>query len=33
VLFFEKGQVSKRLDGQAGVGLSQQQLEAFAEQC
>jgi len=33
VLFFEKGHVSKRLDGQAGVGLNQKQLEAFAKQC
>ena len=33
VLFFEKGKVSKRLDGEAGVGLNQRQLESFAEQC
>ena len=33
VLFFEKGHASKRLDGQRGVGLSQQQLETFGKQC
>jgi thiol-disulfide isomerase/thioredoxin len=33
VLFFEKGQVAKRLDGQAGVGLNQKQLDEFAEKC
>ena len=33
VLFFEKGKVSKRLDGQAGIGLSKQQLDEFAQQC
>jgi thiol-disulfide isomerase/thioredoxin len=33
VLFFEKGQVAKRLDGEAGVGLSQKQLDDFAEKC
>ncbi len=33
VLFFEKGKISKRLDGQAGIGLSKQQLEEFAKKC
>jgi len=33
VLFFEKGKVSKRLDGLAGAGLNKQQLETFAKQC
>lgn len=33
VLFFEKGKVSKRLDGQAGIGLNKQDLEDFAKQC
>ncbi len=33
VLFIEKGQVSKRLDGEAGVGLNQKQLDDFAEKC
>ena len=29
VLFFEKGSLSKRLDGEPGVGLSEKQLLAF----
>jgi len=29
VLFFEKGSISKRLDGKPGVGLSEKQLEEF----
>ena len=29
VLFFEKGSVSKRLDGETGVGLSEKQLAEF----
>jgi len=29
VLFFEKGSLSKRLDGKQGVGLSEKQLEEF----
>jgi thiol-disulfide isomerase/thioredoxin len=33
VLFFEKGQVTKRLDGHAGEGLSKKELESFAENC
>jgi thioredoxin 1 len=33
VLFFENGVVSQRLDGTAGVGLSEQQLEAFVRAC
>jgi thiol-disulfide isomerase/thioredoxin len=33
VLFFEKGKVTKRLDGEHGVGLSQQKLEEFAKKC
>lgn len=33
VLFFEKGKVAKRLDGERGVGLSQQKLEDFAKNC
>ena len=33
VLFFEKGQVTKRLDGEAGEGLTREQLEAFAKKC
>jgi len=31
VLFFEKGKVAKRLDGEAGEGLNQAKLEAFAK--
>lgn len=33
VLFLEKGEVTKRLDGEAGQGLNQKQLEAFAKKC
>ena len=33
VLFFKEGKVSKRLDGQSGVGLNKQQLIEFANQC
>jgi thiol-disulfide isomerase/thioredoxin len=33
VLFFEKGEVAKRLDGEAGQGLNQKQLDAFAKKC
>jgi thioredoxin 1 len=29
VLFFEKGSISKRLDGEPGVGLSEKQLAEF----
>jgi Thiol-disulfide isomerase and thioredoxins len=33
VLFFEKGTVSKRLDGEPGVGLSEKQLADFVKSC
>ncbi len=33
VLFFEKGKVSKRLDGTHGVGLSEQQFRALIRAC
>lgn len=33
VLFFENGKVSKRLDGERGIGLSQQRLDDFAKKC
>jgi len=33
VLFFEKGKVTKRLDGEAGKGLTQRQLIDFSEKC
>jgi thiol-disulfide isomerase/thioredoxin len=33
ILFFEKGTVSKRLDGEPGVGLSEKQLEDFVKSC
>jgi thiol-disulfide isomerase/thioredoxin len=33
VLFFEKGKVAKRLDGEAGEGLNQRKLEVFAKKC
>lgn len=33
VLFFENGKVTKRLDGQAGAGLTQTQLDDFAKNC
>jgi thiol-disulfide isomerase/thioredoxin len=33
VLFFEKGAVSKRLDGESGVGLSEKQLADFVKSC
>jgi thioredoxin len=33
VLFFENGKVAKRLDGAAGVGLQEKQLEEFIESC
>jgi thioredoxin 1 len=33
VLFFENGVVSKRLDGTAGRGLSERQLDDFVESC
>ncbi len=33
VLFFEKGKVTKRLDGKPGEGLNQQKLDEFAKKC
>ena len=33
VLFFEKGKVTKRLDGGPGVGLSEKQLADFIKAC
>jgi thiol-disulfide isomerase/thioredoxin len=33
VLFFEKGKVAKRLDGEAGEGLNKAKLEVFAKKC
>jgi thiol-disulfide isomerase/thioredoxin len=33
VLFFEKGKVTKRLDDEAGAGLSQKKLDNFAKNC
>jgi len=33
VLFFEKGKVTKRLDGVHGIGLSHQKLDDFAKNC
>jgi|SRR5450759_5092583 thiol-disulfide isomerase/thioredoxin len=33
VLFFEKGSVSKRLDGEPGVGLHEKQLADFIKSC
>ena len=33
ILFFEKGTVSKRLDGEPGVGFSEKQLEDFVKSC
>jgi thiol-disulfide isomerase/thioredoxin len=33
VLFFEKGQVTKRLDGKPSEGLNQQKLDEFAKKC
>jgi thiol-disulfide isomerase/thioredoxin len=33
VLFFEKGVVSKRLDGKRGVGLNEKQLVKFVKSC
>jgi thioredoxin 1 len=33
VLLFEKGNVSKRLDGVLGVGLNEKQLTAFIQAC
>ena len=33
VIFFEKGAVSKRLDGTAGRGLSERQLDDFVNAC
>ena len=33
VLYFEKGKVAKRLDGQPGVGLSEKQLADFVTSC
>ena len=32
ILFFEKGSLSKRLDGEPGVGLSEKQLVAFVRE-
>lgn len=33
VLFFEKGKLIKRLNGEAGKGLTQRQLKDFSEKC
>jgi len=33
VLYFEKGKVAKRLDGEPGVGLSEKQLAEFVTSC
>ena len=33
VLFFENGAVAKRLDGIAGIGLSERQLDDFVQSC
>lgn len=33
VLFFENGAVAKRLDGIAGLGLSERQLDDFVKSC
>lgn len=33
VLFFENGVVSRRLDGKAGAGLTEEQLSAFVASC
>ena len=33
VLFFEKGELTKRLDGQPGIGLREEELAAFIERC
>ncbi|HDS05608.1 MAG TPA: thioredoxin [Deltaproteobacteria bacterium] len=33
VLYFEKGKVAKRLDGEPGVGLSEKQLADFVTSC
>jgi thiol-disulfide isomerase/thioredoxin len=33
VLFFEKGKVTKRLNGEPGVGLSEKQLADFVKSC
>ncbi|MBN1473430.1 MAG: thioredoxin family protein [Syntrophaceae bacterium] len=33
VLYFEKGKVAKRLDGEPGVGLSEKQLAEFVTFC
>ena len=33
VLFFENGKVAERLDGSAGVGLSEKQLADFVNDC
>ncbi|HOX07529.1 MAG TPA: thioredoxin family protein [Planctomycetota bacterium] len=33
VLFFESGALTKRLDGRAGIGLSERQLQAFVASC
>jgi thioredoxin 1 len=33
VLFFQNGAVAKRLDGAAGIGLQEQQLEKFINSC
>ena len=32
VIFFEKGKVSRRLDGRFGIGLSEKQLVVWLEQ-
>ena len=33
VLFFENGKLTKRLDGQFGIGLKESELAAFIEHC
>ncbi len=33
VLFFDKGKIAKRLDGEPGVGLSEKQLADFVKTC
>ncbi|HEY8391122.1 MAG TPA: thioredoxin family protein [Capillibacterium sp.] len=33
VLFFEKGELTERLDGQLGIGLREEELAAFIERC
>jgi thiol-disulfide isomerase/thioredoxin len=33
ILFFEKGVVSKRLDGEPGIGIHEKQLADFVKSC